>query len=260
MEFDYLNAKIICLFLMLLLIKRELKIREIYNDIDYNLKFLSIQFTILGFIIAIIPSLIFFVPIYFFNKVSIKKIFSKLQIKKYCLFLIILICQNFMFFVYPSLIFDFLFNGFSEIKITSVKINELTPDLIVERIPTIPKITLLFFGWALNIEKSYLSLISIILLSIFIIIISFKDNIMMEYKFGYFTLFCLFCNVYIKPSVIITLAPLIILLFVDKIENVEKFKDFSSVKNFIKKNYLFLIVLLCLSYMIFIPPLSYIFI
>lgn len=258
--FDYLQKKFISLFLLLLLIRREIEIRT-HNNNSNNLKFQIIQFNILIFALGMEPQFSPLGIIYLLNNMSIKSIFSKDQLKKYTLVIIIFIGQNFMFLIYPNLIFRFLEgvnNAPQYTDITNIHLYTLTPEIIVKEKISIYGCDMLRILLVLNINVSIV-FISLILIAIFTIAISFKSNILLEKKIGYFCLFSVFFSVYVYHTIYIIVLPLITLLFIGDLEVLEDYLAFSSYIKYMKKNRLYLLGLFCIAILTFNIPLHIIY-
>lgn len=257
--FDYLQSKFITLFLILLFIEREIKIKDKNFD-NIDIRFQFIQFSILIFTLGMVPPFIFLAIIYIFNNISIKSIFSKNQIKKYVILIITFIYQNFMFFLSPNLLFDFI-NGTSfRTNISNINIFELTTETIISEQIVLIKIPLVVIGSLLNIQFQYY-LFSIIVMTIITIFLSFKKEIDIEKKFCYFVLFSLFFNVYIDGTIFAFLLPLILIFIVEtaNIKNIKNYWNPISYLNYVIDNFSFLIGLLCLAIIYFMPPLDFIY-
>ncbi len=245
LQFDGLNVKIITLCFFLLFIKREIEHRNKNNSNEFHLKFSFIQFTILSLVIAVLPYAFFIIPLYFLNGVKINELCDKEQLKKYILFGIVFISQNFMFLINPSLVSQF-FTGFT-FRTSNDEISCILSCIYV------------IFNLQYNLV---LPILSLSLMTFFTLYIIFKNHSTIEYKFGIYFLFSIFFSIYIRPSQFIAFIPLILILFVDVINSdINGIKDYKKVSNyrvFIKENYLFLLALICFSLLLFFP--GYIFI
>ncbi|MFX0141080.1 MAG: hypothetical protein ACFFDN_46005, partial [Candidatus Hodarchaeota archaeon] len=194
--FDYLQKKFISLFLILLFIRREIEIRTKDNNYN-NIKFQIIQLNILIFALGMEPQFASIGIIYLLNNKSIKSIFSKSQFKKYILVILIFIGQNFMFLVYPDLIFRFL-DGITAVpsrtNISHIDLNTITPEEVIKERLEFNRCSMVMILLILGIDAP-VGIISLILIALFTIIISFKKNLLFEKKIGYFALFSLFFSV-----------------------------------------------------------------
>lgn len=251
-QFDLLNVKTIVLFFLLLLIERELKVRESKTTLDY--KFLSIQFCIFSIILSILPYFIFIIPIYLLHANSIRDVIKKIQLKKYALFIIIFIGCNFFFIIYPYLIIDFL-KGLTFSRYYPLDIYTLTPEIIINNDLSISSNFLIGIMSILKIDVS-VSLVSIALSSLFTLIIIVRyEDISIERKLGLFCLFSVLFSSYIRTSSHVITLPIIILMFVDH-------EKISSLKNhniflFIKENIVLVLGMTIVSLLMFLPDLEF---
>jgi hypothetical protein len=251
--FDILQTKIVGLFFILLFLMREIKYRKL-EEYDFNsFKFNFIQLSLLIFVIGMMPFFIFLVAIYLLYNVNYRNIFSKTQIKKYLILILVFLYQNFMFFIAPVLMTGF-FSGTSNAFRTNYTI--YTPMEIVNNQIIYPVDSLSCFIYALGITYVNTSLTLTIFASLIIlltIILLIKKNMTLERKIGYFTLFSLFFNVYPRPNTMVVFMPLIALAFVRKIDIKGKILEF------VKTNFVFLISLISLSLLYLMPPIHYIY-
>ena len=253
--FDYLQPKFIVLYLILLFVRREIEARN--SNTEFRLRFCITQLTILIFALCMVPSLFFILIIYLFNNIKIKEIFSKDQLKKYFLAIVIFVGLNFMFLVYPSLISDFISRMLLKGS-KSTNIYVLTPQIIVNDQLGFPINTLQILILILNLDIN-VSILSIIIMIIIAILLALLKNGSLEKKIGYIILFSLFFNVFTLRNIYIVLNPLLALLLVINIENIKDFRKISEYFHFIKQNFLFLLGLICISILYFLPPIYYIF-
>jgi hypothetical protein len=231
--FDYLQTKFIVLFLLLLFLKREIEKSQHKREDD--LRFLFAQLMILIFALSMIPHYFFLLIIYLLNNTRIESIFYKSQLKKYFLCLFVFLFQNIMFLIFPILIFDFL-KGFSF------------------QIGFFDSLSLLYYFYN---NDFLIVLISIISMTFLCISLSFHENLSIDSKFGYFILFSLFLNTYINQTIFSVLLPLVLLLFVYKMEELDNYCHLSNYFIFIKKNRLLFIGLFCISMLYFMHPIKF---
>ncbi|MHA1253380.1 MAG: hypothetical protein ACTSRP_25610 [Candidatus Helarchaeota archaeon] len=205
----YMNqAKLIVVLTFLFILRRELEFR--LKNKNKNIKFYIINFSLLIFALSIMPYLIFFAIIYILNDIDINELFKISSIKIYFLFVIIFIIQNFIFLIYPNLIFDFLFKGM--------------------QFQTSRNFLLILKEWPLT-ESTMIIIkyICLILLTIFTFLLYiFKNNLFLEEKFGYLSIIYLFVNPWKGYSSLILLIPLILITlipYIKKINIKEIYKD-----------------------------------
>ncbi|MFX1308504.1 MAG: hypothetical protein ACFE8C_02320 [Promethearchaeota archaeon] len=250
--FDFLQTKLIVIYLFLLFLKREIKFRKSEEENINILKFKFIQFMILVFAISMVPYLAFLILIYLFDNIKIKELFSKSQLYNYFLLIMVFVIQNFMFIVSPILILGFLQYGLRgfypppiNLTVSAIKLDE----------NPLPNNTLssLISAFNLNIDNSILILISFGLMIIVTLFLIINRKMSITQKFGYFMLISLFINIYPRPNALIALLSLILLLFIVDI----KFEK--NIFDYIKQNYLFLFGLISISVLYFMPPLFYLY-
>ncbi|MFX1593215.1 MAG: hypothetical protein ACFFCL_11025 [Promethearchaeota archaeon] len=164
----------------------------------------------------------------------------------------VFIIQNFMFIVSPILIPGFLrygLAGFSHppinLTVAAIKSNE-------NPLPN-NSIASLISAFNLNIDNLILVLISNGLMLITALLLIFNKRMNIIRKFGYFALISLFINIYPRPNALIAFLSLVLLLFILDIR-VEK-----TIFGYIKQNYLFLLGLISISVLYFMPPLFYLY-
>lgn len=256
--FDYLTSKMWTAFFLIYFIRREIEYRELNKDRD-TLKFKFTQWMILIFAIGISPQFGFLIFLYLFYNVKSKEIFTKKQIQIYLLVVIVFFIQNFMFVVIflvaPEGILAFFGGSYRGRK--RVYWPNLTYEILVKSRTRLPSDTIshIFHVLSLYFDLSALNfdllLPSLIIMSIITILIHFKNNLNIEEKFGFFSLFSLFFYTMLAPRYYIVLLPLIAILMIDKIEECEGLIDF------VKVNLLLLFGLACIVILYFIPEIHY---
>lgn len=208
--FFYNQTKYLLAFLFILVIRRELHYRK--EEKAKDLKFYAINYSLLAFAIGLAPYFIFFLLIYLFNDIKPKETLMKENIKKYLLVVGIFAIQNFLFIIYPNLIFSFL-KGSNYLKV-----------IWYFRAYSFPRIYLVYF-----------SMIGIIILLLATLILMFNTKLKIEEKFGFISIFIMLFCIYVDETLLIILIPLILLLFVPFLQKENQIYDF------IKSNKYFLI-------------------
>ncbi len=252
--FDFLQSKYISLYLLLLFLRREIEFRKYKGNKVKIYKFQFIQFSLLIFIVGIIPFIAFIIPLYIFNNIKIKEFFNKLQLQKYCILIIAFLVQNFMFIIFPSLIFDFL----SGLSIGDFTARYLTPQDIIDwrdKMSFPPNsISAFIIAFNINVKFWVVGLISQIFLGVIVLVLILNKKINIEEKFAYYFLFTCFFNVYFYvQNAFIVFLPIITLLYIN-------LKSDKNIIDYTKKNYHFLIGLIAISILYFMPPIYYIYI
>ncbi|MHA1694851.1 MAG: hypothetical protein ACTSVV_15085 [Promethearchaeota archaeon] len=256
LEFDLLNVKIILMFLIIVFIKREVRYR-LRENTDMNLKHLLLQTFILGIFISMTPPFIFLSIIFLLNNTNLKRIFSRQQLLKYGLFLIVILTLNFIIFIYPSLVVDFFNSGFGQANIITDPNFNFTGNYIDIRHHLLPTSTLSVICSFLKLESTIAIILSIGLMSIFTLFISFKQNCSLENKFALFFLFSFIFNVYIKTSYFLFMIPPVVLIFMDQLELGNLINPNKGLVLCFKENVFFLLNIFCLFLLNFIPPITF---
>ncbi|MHA1285512.1 MAG: hypothetical protein ACTSQP_23655, partial [Promethearchaeota archaeon] len=228
--FEMGQPKFIMSFLILYFIKREIKIRDSIEERP-SLKFLFIQYSLLIFIVGTIPSLIFLLIIYTFNNINYKDIFSREQLRKYYLIIIVFLYQNFIFLINPKLIINFLNWG---------------SKIVLSRESSLPSIIIFFFSIKFISDIS-LKMFSIVIMTIISFLLIFNKRLELEEKMGVLAFSSLLLNVFIRNNLFIFIIPLIAILFIIEVKVQENFFKF------IRENLFFLFGLTALTLLYFIP-------
>jgi len=256
--FDYLTSKMWTAFFLIYFLRREIEFRESNKNRD-NLKFKFIQWMILIFAIGISPQFFFLIFLYLFYNIKFREIFSKKQIKIYFLMIVVFFIQNFMFLIIlvvsPESINYFFggsWRGRSRVYWPNLNYVQIVEQRIRFPADTLSHIFLvLSLYFDLSALKFNLLLPSLILMSFITLLIHFKKYIMIEEKFGYFALFCLFFYTMIAIRYYIVLLPFIAILLINKM------KDCEELMEFVKSNFLLILGLICIIILYFIPEIHY---
>ena len=211
-QFLWNQTKYLLFFILVFIIRRELK--YIKNEKEKDLKFYIINYGLFVFFIGIAPYFIFLFLIYIFQDIKFNQIFKKQNIKKYVLVALLFIAQNFLFFIYPSLIFDYL-NGFN--------------------LPQRNRKAYFLFYLREWIQVSgytmvLLTIISTIILFFYSLILIYCNKLKIEQKFSYFALAYIFIGVFSFSDVLLLmLFSFVLLLFVPfLIQNAKGIEFFKS--------------------------------
>lgn len=105
-QFYFPQAKMIVAFIIFFVIRREMEFRE-----EKSLKYYIINYSLMSFSLGISPYFIFLYMIIFINDVGRENLLRRSSIEKLFLFAIIILAENFLFILYPNLIFDFFDKG-----------------------------------------------------------------------------------------------------------------------------------------------------
>ncbi len=99
------QSKILTATLFLLFLIRE------FTTEKKNLRFYVIQYNILWFLIAFTPNYVLFFLVYLLHDTKLRAVLNKENFKKILIIIVSFIVQNFLFIIYPNLLFDFLTKG-----------------------------------------------------------------------------------------------------------------------------------------------------
>ncbi len=215
-QYRHNQTKYLLGVIILFILKRELqyKKKQIEKDFKYNL----IHYNLFIFIVGSFPYFIFYILIIIFQDIPKNEIFKKDNLKKYFFLIILFIGQNFLFILYPDLIFKY----YEVYQIENRRFGDkfahfylLFFDAYLDKIPKIYRINFII---ALNI----------ILIAIAFGLI-FVKKLKLEEKLGFMSLSILFLN-YVAYRISLILLPLICLLLVPFLSQKQEGA------NFIKKN------------------------
>ena len=250
--FDYLQTKLIFLFLILLFLEREIKFRKTNNMEETNWRFLFAQFMILLFAISMIPYLAFFIVIYLVQGINIRNIFNKVQIKKYLLCLGTAFFQNIMFIIAPVLISGFLSGFFTGYRTypQNLTISEILADEIILPIDSLSNFIIV---GNLNSFYTIFATISLGLMISLTLFLSLLVKVGIEKKFGLFIFYSFFFNLYLRPNVLVAILPLVLLLFILPVQKGQK------LYGLIKNNWKMILGMLLIAILYFLPPLYFLF-
>ena len=257
LDLDALQPKVISAFCLILFLRREVDFKN--NPQNYNEnKFMFSQMMILIFGLGLIPQyFLFFSIIYLFHKVSWKQILSKKQIKKYGLFILALLVQNFMIIIIilinPKVITVF-FNRSSSLEALNPILETMTPSKIVENAYNIHDSVFALILVLINelIDLTFLNGLILLIFSMGILLVvsfllaSHKD-MDIGIKFGYFSLIVIFFSIFfrnIEKIIFITLTTLLFIISLTKTQNIVEF---------LKKNFYWLLGLFSLQIINLIP-------
>jgi hypothetical protein len=229
MQFAFSSFKYFIFIIFLFIIRREMQYRKEGKEKD--LKYYIINYALLIYAIGVAPYFIFLVFIYLFHDIRFRELMEKVNIQKYCIFLVLFILENFLFVLYPSLIFDFLKSFYHPSKGSNL-LRMLYIEGMFEE--TESQVVILIY-----IFNSILSALTIFLI--------FYKKLKIEEKFSFFLLAYLFFGLYsFQFTLALVLFGFILLLFVPFLN--QDVKGFE----FIKRNIILLTGLLSIGIMFFI--------
>ena len=205
--------------IFLFILRREIQKRK--EGTEKTLKYYLINYGLLVFAIGMTPYFIFFLLIVIFHDIRYNEIFKKENVKIYIIVVLMFVIQNFLFILYPSLIFEFL-NGFYK--------NENFFLFYLDEWVVISNDQIL----------SYFNIISTLLLFLITFILISNSKLKLEKEFAYFSISALFISLFANRTLSI-LLPLTLLLFVPFLNQDEKGTKF------IKSNIILLIGLISVA-------------
>lgn len=227
--FRFKQTKFLVLLILLYILKREFQIKN--NKIETNLKYYLINYGLFVFAISMAPYFIFLLLIYIFHDIHFNDLFKKKNLKIYCIAIIMFLSQNFLFIIFPVLIFEFL-NAYGFIRIHGIQLFYLREWV------SLSQIQLMF---------------ATIILTIILIVISFilivNNQLTIEKKFAYFSITYLFTGIFsYQIFILLILFSFILFLFVPCLnQNVKGIE-------FIRCNKILLLGLLIILIISFMPP------
>ncbi len=213
--------------LILLYIMR-IEMQERISNETKTLKDYIIRYGLFTLVVGIVPPFIFLLLIYVLQDIPINEILKWENIKKYCIVILWFAIQNFLFFIYPFLLFDFL----SLFFLANTE----------------------GFAWFFYLREwvfmggvfSVISLILIIVVLIFTLVMILNKTLTIEKKIIFSCLFYIVFYTLGQRSLYLLLA-ISLLLFVPYLNKDTKGFDF------IRKNFVLIIGLLSVSAIFFMP-------
>lgn len=219
--------------LILFIIKRELKYRK--NNKKKDLKYYIIHYNFFALIVAMAPYFILFFLIYLFQGISKNEIFSKNNLKKYGSAILTFFVHNFLFILYPVLIYDYYEMVQKDTKRNDLKLKHFYLEYLNENILFLP-----------SFYEGIISTIFNLILYAIVLILIVHRRLKLEQKAGIYCLSVVILN-YISYRILIIILPITCLLFVPFLYQNETGKEF------IKKNRYVLIGLLSILGIYIVP-------
>jgi len=226
------NVKFIVGVILFFVITRELHYRK--DKITKTMKYYWITYGPFALAIGIYPPFIYLMLIYLFQDVRFRDLLKKKSFKMYGIIGIWFAIQNFIIFIYPSLIFDLLtlYSRYNE---------EWGP-------------TMFFYFKDFSLFQIPYKQFIILLMSIIMGFISFllilNKKLQIEEKFAYFSLISIFLNIY-TWQVLLILIPFSLLVFLKFLNKEIKVMDF------FKKNKILIIGLIGIIGISFMPEFNF---
>ncbi|MFX0072168.1 MAG: hypothetical protein ACFFAO_13860, partial [Candidatus Hermodarchaeota archaeon] len=178
-QFFFNQHKYILFLILLFILRRELEFNK-YEKIK-DLKYYLINYNLFIFALAIAPYFFYLLLIYVFQDISRNEILKKKNIQTYCLVAGLFVAQNFLFILYPELIFGFI-DGLNH----PAERNQ--------------KLKLIYLREFVNVSANTITILgiisNIILFALTIFLIYCKNKFSLIQKFGYFCIAYVFIGVY----------------------------------------------------------------
>ncbi len=230
--FTFSQTKLIVGYIIVFILRREIEYRVFEKE--KTLRFYFVNYFLLFFAISMALPLIFMAFIFISNDIHLKEIFKKSNVRIYLLIVTILLLQNILFIIYPSLIFDFLGQSGIEWSLKHRSVANSAFYLI-----GLPED---FFTKLLNSSTIILVIITCLLI--------IDKKLSLELKIGYFSLSSLFFGYFSGFMLGQMNLMLSLLLYVPLLKKEDRFIDL------IKNNKLILISILFYLGIIFILPIE----
>ncbi|MFX0138672.1 MAG: hypothetical protein ACFFDN_33830, partial [Candidatus Hodarchaeota archaeon] len=198
-QFALNQTKFFVCAILLFILRREIQYKKEEKEKDFKYKFIT--YFLFVMIVGMVPYFLFLLLIFIFHDIPFSEVFEKENLKTYGLVALIFIAQNFLFIIYPRLIFDYyfiIFRYYQNYQI-SLAFYYLT---FIHKIFIIP-----------NTVKIIISLILLTILYEIIGFLLITKKLTIQEKFSYFAISFIFLNS-IAFKTLIVLFPLTLLLFI----------------------------------------------
>ncbi len=229
-NFFFNQSKYLVGLILLVIVRRELVYKETNGEFTKDIKYFMINYGLFIFILGLAPYFIFLLIIYFIYDIRNKEELKNKNLIVVSIIVFMFIFQNFLFIIYPSLIFEFI-NGF----FFPVERETLMIFYLQEFISVSSTIIFLF------------TIIIIIILSVITLLLVLNKSLEIHEKFSYFSLGYLFFGMFSTYGHGVILLAFILLLFTPHMDQKAKATEF------IKSNKIFLIGLISIAGLFFVP-------
>ncbi|TFG25710.1 MAG: hypothetical protein EU529_00420 [Promethearchaeota archaeon] len=225
LQFFSNQSKFIVGTLLFFILRREIQYKKEERVKDFKYKFIT--YFLFCMIVGMIPFFLFLLLIFIFHDIPFGELFEKENLKTYGLVGSIFLAQNFLFIIYPRLIFDFFLIS-QKWHIFSLFLENYYL-IILNRIFIIP-----------ILAKIIVSFIFLIFMYVIIGFLLITKKLNIQEKFSYYAISFIFLS-YLAYRILIILLPLTLLLFIPFFYQEVRGKDF------IKKNKYVLMGLISVS-------------
>jgi len=203
------NVKFIVESILFFIIRRELQCRK--GIIEKNLKYYFINYGFFLLALGIYPPFIYLLFIYLFQNIRHPNLFKKKSIQQFTIIIFWFALQNFIIFIYPSLILD-LFRCY--FTFYSAFGSEL------------PFFYLGSFGLSLEPANIlFITNITNIIILLITLILIFNKKLTIEFKFAYFCLASIYVGSF-AGRVLVVILPFTLLIFIQFLREEKKFLNF----------------------------------
>ncbi len=261
-QFDALTGSMLPGFVLILFLEREIKYRVSNKNLTEP-KFVFIQMMLLIFVIGVFLQFFFLIIIYLFQNTSnVKDLFKKDQMKRYLFLISAFLIQNFMLIIIflkrPDFINHFIGATWRGERGGSISkdiydysfILKTRFDFQVDGLSSIYYVGFLYFD--LSFIEPLIFIISVTIISIITLILTFIKNLEIEKRFGWWALFSLFFYTLIFMRYFVFILPMILILFMDYYNETTK-----NIVVFIRKNFFMLLGLISIALLYFMPPIHF---
>ena len=209
-QFMYNCEKYLAGYILFYIVRKTFEFREL--GVEKNLKETIIIYGMFVFLVSTLPNLIILMIIYIFHDVNYKDLFKKRNITNYLIVIGMFAALNFLFIIYPRLIFVFLFGG----------------------------------GRFLLRTTPVRTIISLIILIIITIILLKNKTLKLEMKFAWYSFAGIFFDIF-SPGYYLYYFPLSFLIFLPFLDLKDK-----NLSKFISNNFLIMLGLLIVQILFWI--------
>ncbi|TFG25709.1 MAG: hypothetical protein EU529_00415 [Promethearchaeota archaeon] len=217
LQFGLNQSKFFVGALLLFILRREIQYNKEEKEKDFKYKFIT--YFLFVMIVGMIPFFLFLLLIFIFHDIPFSELFEKENLKTYGLVAVIFLAQNFLFIIYPGLIFDYfkIIRYFQNLQFRLA----LYYFMFIYDIFIIP-----------NGAKFILTLIFLIIMYEIIGFLLITKKLKIQEKFSYFAFSFILLN-HLAHRVLIILFPLTLLLFIPFFHQDEIGRDFFKKNKYI---------------------------
>ncbi|MFX0141623.1 MAG: hypothetical protein ACFFDN_48750 [Candidatus Hodarchaeota archaeon] len=216
-QFALNQSKFMVGAILLFILRREIQYKKEEREKDFKYKFIT--YFLFCMIVSMAPYFIFLLLIFIFHDIPRGELLEKENLKTYGLVTLIFLAQNFLFFIYPGLIFDYFLIS-QRFQIDQFLLTHYYL-IFINKIFFIPLIA-----------KIIVSLILLIFMYLIIGFLLITKKLKIHEKFSYFAISFIFLN-YLAFKVLTVLLPLTLLLFIPFFHQDEIGIDFIEKNKFV---------------------------